>query len=558
MLLALAQLAPVVGDVEGNAAAVDAAARAAASAGASLLVGPEMGLLGYPPRDLLLRRGVAEACVAAAERLAAAHPGMTMLLGLPRPVTGGERPLANSVALCRGGRVEAFYDKRLLPTYDVFDEDRWFSPGSAPLVFSHQGTSFGVAVCEDLWQATDVTASRRYRGDPVAESVAAGAACLLVPSASPFVRGKHQLHGQHLSAVAARHGVSVVVVNQVGGNDDLVFDGGSSVVDRTGRAVAALPRFVACTEVLDPAAPLLAVVDRGPAWCDEREWYEAIVTGIRDWFARTGHREALIGLSGGIDSALVATLASAALGANAVHGVLMPGPWSSAHSVGDAVELSERLRLGSHTIMGIDRLFHEARAQMVHFPGKHDGVTEENLQSRLRGLQLMTLSNASGALVLVTGNKSEFAAGYATLYGDMCGGLAPIGDLLKTEVWRLARWINAEWRSLGFRAAPIPESSITKAPSAELRANQTDQDTLPPYEAFDRLVETLVAEEGTPEEAARSSGLTLKDAREWALRIDRAQYKRDQAPVILKLSPRAFGRGRSMPIAWRPWHAAPR
>ncbi len=547
MLLALAQLDPVVGDVAANSEAAIAAIAAAKRAGASLVVGSELGLLGYPPRDLVLRAGVAEACVRAAERLASAFPEMTLVLGLPRPVRDGARPCANSVALCRGGRIEAFYDKRLLPTYDIFDEERYFTPGRAPLVFEHQGRRIGILVCEDLWRAVDARSARRYDEDPAAETVAAGAELLVVPGASPFVIGKHEQQRRIAVAASQRLGVPVVVVNQVGGNDDLVFDGGSMVVHPRAGVVRELPRFREATEVADLAASHAPPRLHDPA--PSEELYHALVLGLRDYLAKTGHSSVVLGLSGGVDSALVATLACAAIGASNVHGLLMPGPFSSRGSIADAIELAERLRLGSREIIGINEAYALLRGRYEQMLGRFEGVADENLQSRLRGLTLMAYSNGSGALVVTTGNKSEFATGYATLYGDMSGGIAPIGDLVKGRVYELARWINGSWAALGFGGPPIPEASIAKPPSAELRPNQTDQDTLPPYDRLDRLVELVVEEELDAEEIARRTGEDLEFVRRWCAVIDREQYKRDQAPVILKVTSRAFGRGRPMPIA---------
>jgi len=548
MLIATAQLDPVVGDIAANSESMIAAVHAAKRAGASLVLGTEMGLLGYPPRDLVLRAGVAEECVRAAERLAAAFPEMTLLVGLARPLDGAARPCANSVALCRAGRIEAFYDKRLLPTYDIFDEERYFTPGRAPLVFEHQGRRLGVLICEDLWRAVDARSARRYREDPAAETVAAGAEILLVPGASPFVIGKHEGQRRLLEAASKRLGVPIVTANQVGGNDDLVFVGGSMVAHPRGGIVRELPRFRESVEVSDLSSAVAAAASLADPHAME-ELYGAIVLGLRDYLWKTGHRSAVVGLSGGIDSALVASLASAAIGASNVHGLLMPGAYSSKGSIVDAIELAERLRLASREIIGITEVHALLRERFRSMLGSFEGVADENLQSRLRGLTLMAYSNATGALVVTTGNKSEFATGYATLYGDMSGGVAPIGDLVKGRIVALSRWINESWASLGFAAPPIPEASISKPPSAELRPNQTDQDTLPPYDRLDRLVELVVEEELDAEEISRRTGESLDFVRRWCQVIDREQYKRDQAPVILKVTSRAFGRGRPMPIA---------
>jgi len=557
MLIVAAQLDPVVGDIAANTEAVAAAIVTAQRAGSTLVLCSEMALLGYPPRDLVLREGVADACVNAAERLAAAYPEMTLLLGVARPVDGGTRPCANSIALCRRGRIETYYDKRLLPTYDIFDEERYFEPGSKPLVFDHEGVKVGVLICEDLWRATDAGGVRHYREDPAAETVAAGAQLLLVAGASPFVLGKHAQQRRLVAAASNRLAVPIVVVNQVGGNDDLIFDGGSmSVAPREG-VVLELPRFKERVEVIE--APVgggraprsgresAAMHEAAPM----EELYDALVLGVRDYLGKTGHRAVVVGLSGGIDSALVATLCVSAIGAPSVHGLLMPGEHSSPGSITDALDLAERLRLGSREVIGISEAHELLRGRFERMLGRFEGIADENLQSRLRGLTLMAYSNATGALVVTTGNKSEFATGYATLYGDMSGGLAPIGDLLKTQVYELARYVNDSWERLGFTSPPIPEASLTKPPSAELRPNQTDQDTLPPYEQLDRLIDLFVHQELDAVSISRRTGEDLAFAQRWCEVFDREQYKRDQAPVILKVTPRAFGRGRPMPIAAR-------
>jgi len=583
MLIVAAQLDPLVGDIAANSEAISAAIVAARRAGATLVLGAEMGVLGYPPRDLVLRTGVAESCVRAVERLASAYPDMTLLLGVARPIDDGPRPCANSVALCRGGRVEAFYDKRLLPTYDVFDEERYFTAGRAPVVFDHEGVRVGVLICEDLWRAVDAGSARRYRTDPAAETVAAGAQVLLVSSASPFVIGKHAKQRRLVAEACDRLGVPIVVCNQVGANDDLVFDGGSMLALPGQGVTIELPRFRERIEVFEvpvgarsgggtsASGQLSATGDHGAGTQSGRmsvgsasagaggsggdapmaEVYEALVLGLRGYLRKTRHASAVIGLSGGIDSALVAAVCVAAIGPTNVHGLLMPGEYSSPGSLTDAIDLAERLRLGSREVLGITEAHALLRDRFHRMLGRFEGVADENLQSRLRGITLMAFSNATGALVITTGNKSEFATGYATLYGDMSGGIAPIGDLLKTQVYDLARYINDAWKSLGFPVPPIPESSLTKPPSAELRANQTDQDTLPAYEHLDRLIDLFVHQELDPASIARRTGDDPAFVQRWCEVIDREQYKRDQAPVILKFNVRSFGRGRPMPIAAR-------
>jgi NAD+ synthase/NAD+ synthase (glutamine-hydrolysing) len=565
MKVALVPFDPEVGDVQGNAARMAEAVRDAAGRGADLVVLPELALCGYPPRDVLLRAGFVEACEAAAARLASVAPGATVVVGSPRGVRGGPRPIANSVAVLRGGRVLAWYDKRLLPTYDVFDEHRYFTPGAAPGLVAGAcpgDRPLGVMVCEDLWRARDVNARAEYAPDPVGDMAGAGAACIAVPSASPFERGKHARHVEILRSAAARAGAPLLSVNQGGACDDLVFDGDVRVVWPDGRMVAG-PRWGSEPLVVDlaDAAQDAARSARAPAPANDDTWrdlWHALVRGTRAYLARTGHARAVLGLSGGVDSALVAAVGAAAIGGRNVTGVLMPGRWSSPGSVADALESARRLRMptlslpigAAHDLLAAsvgDGLRSAALPPL-------EGLADENLQSRLRGLQVMAVSNATGALALTTGNKSEYAVGYTTLYGDMNGGLAPIGDVLKTDVYALSRWVNAHAAACGFGEPPIPEASLAKAPSAELRADQTDQDTLPPYEHLDAIIRGWVEEERSEEEIVRATGLAPDLVRTWTRAIDRAEFKRFQAALILKVSSRAFGRGRRMPLAlrWRP------
>ena len=557
MKTALAQLNSRVGDIAVNEAMHAAAIASAVEQGAELIVFPEMSLLGYPPRDLVERTGVLEACAAAAERLSKLVPEHTLaLVGLP--VRGRGRPFANAMALLRGGRVEGHACKQLLPSYDVFDEDRHFAAGERSIVVEHAGERVAVLLCEDLWQADDASGVRSYVRDPIADARAQGATVVAVASASPFIAGKDARHEQLLSTRARAHAVAIASCNAVGGQDDLVFDGGSRAVNRQGQVVGRCPRFAEAVQVVDLAAAAPLGANPGDADTDnhpDAERFRAIVLGTRDYLAKTGHRSVLLGLSGGIDSALVAAIASAAIGPAQVTGILMPSRYSSEGSVTDARETARLLGLGRIETLPIDAMHRAVEATAAGIFST-DGLAGENLQSRARGLLVMLASNATGALVLTTGNKSEYAAGYATLYGDMNGGLAPIGDLYKTEVYAMARMLNARFAEFGFARPPIPAASIDKAPSAELRPNQTDQDSLPPYEVLDAVLRVLVDAEGSVDDAVRATRQPRESVLRIARMLDRAQFKRDQAAIILKLSPRAFGRGRRYPIAqgwaWSP------
>ncbi|MBL9147639.1 MAG: NAD+ synthase [Phycisphaerae bacterium] len=542
MRVTLLQTNPTVGAIDANAARIAEGIRQAAKDRSDLVITGELATLGYPPRDLIEREGVAARSQAAVERLAAECLDVAALIGFAEPWPSGPRPFRNAVAFCRNGRVEAVYAKRLLPTYDVFSEDRHFTPGTAPLVVDLKGERVAVLVCEDLWRAGDANAARGYREAPLVDSLLRGATVAAVLSASPFVAGKDAKHADALRAIAEK-GTAVISVNQVGGNDDLVFDGRSRAFGRHG-LVARLPGFREAVETVDlDAPPIEDVVDRR-----ERETIDALVLGIRDYLRKTGHTKALLGLSGGIDSAIVAALATLAIGGANVTGVLLPSRYSSQGSIDDARESARRLRLGAAPLIPIEAA-HAALASSVAGVTRVEGVVDENIQSRIRGTILMALSNASGAIVLTTGNKSEYAAGYATLYGDMNGGLAPIGDILKTNVYALSRYMNEHFAELGFAEAPIPVASIEKAPSAELRPDQTDQDTLPPYEALDAIVEGWIDRQESVDTIATRTGLDRALVARWCRAIDRTQYKRDQAAIILKMSPRAFGRGRPMPVA---------
>ncbi|MDX2115835.1 MAG: NAD+ synthase [Planctomycetota bacterium] len=576
MRIALVQTNPVIGDLDANSRAIIAAAHRAHAHAADLVAFPELSVCGYPPRDLILQQGFAQRVRDAVLHIAHSISAPAVLVGAPwRPPPGfyadewaDDAPLTNSALLLRAGRVEARYDKRLLPTYDVFDEDRYFTPGDRPLVFDVAGLRVGVGICEDLWRGDDVNVSDRYRSDadPVAQAVQLGASLIVSPSASPFVLGKGPRQRDILTRAVRRHRVAVASVNQVGGNDDLLFDGHAAlfVPDHAGAAhlIAAGPGFeeAAVYADLDPpnaaARPApRAVPDPLLTAPEESLLWRALVMGVRDYCRKTGFTSCVLGLSGGIDSALTACIAAAALGPDRVLGVGLPTRYSSQGSIDDARELARRLNLRWQLVP----------LQSLHAATEHTltplyaalslpetpGIAEENAQSRLRGLVLMAISNKSGSILLTTGNKSEVAVGYCTLYGDMNGGLAVLSDITKLQVYRLARWLNSSHAHAGFAQPPIPESSLTKPPSAELRPDQTDQDSLPPYEQLDQIIERYIDRRMSTASIIRETGFDPAVVARITRMIDAAEYKRKQMATGLKVSDITFGPGRRWPIAHR-------
>ena len=567
MRLALAQTNPTIGDIAGNAASIAKWISAARGDGAECVLFPELALCGYPPKDLLLQGGFLGACVDAAKELGEKYSsGITVIFGSPLPVSGKpDAPggIANSLLAYRDGRQVAYYDKRLLPTYDIFDEDRYFTPGERVVVIEVGGLKIGLTICEDLWKGEDAGFASQYTSapDPVAQVVQAGAQVILSASASPFVLGKSPRHRAILKKHAANHGVYVASVNQVGGNDELIFDGHAAAFNPTGDLIAAGPGFEEAITIVEIPAEHRPVTDPVAIKGDEEQLFRALVLGVRDYCRKTGFRSALLGLSGGIDSAVTAALACAALGPSNVLGVALPGPYSSEHSKSDAYDLAKRLGMKCVTVPiapvfagavgAIDPALVSIEASKLG--ERLPDLAEENLQSRLRGTILMAISNRTGAIVLTTGNKSELAVGYCTLYGDMNGGLAVLCDLTKNWVYRLAKWINAHARDCGFASEPIPAASIDKAPSAELRPNQTDQDSLPPYDVLDeilnRYIERKQSASGIIRECTGRQGFDEATVRRVIRLTDLSEYKRKQAAIGLKVTGVAFGSGRRMPIA---------
>ncbi len=570
MRLALIPLNPTVGAIDHNAHLAAQALERAASGGADLAVLPELTLCGYPPKDLLLHESFVERCIAAAHQLAAAiPPDLTAIVGTPWRVN--TRSVANALVVLRNGQITHRYHKRLLPTYDVFDEDRYFTAGSDSVIIEAAGARIGLTVCEDLWRGADARSLERYEGkpDPVAELAAQRIDLLVNPSASPFVLGKQRVQESILQRHCRERKIAVAAVNQLGGNDELIFDGRASVyipdanAPAGARLVGATAAFSGDTLLLDlptdsasraklPAAPdPLNIADEATLW-------RALVLGTRDYCRKTGFQRAVLGVSGGIDSALAACIAAAALGPANVRGLAMPARFSSKGSITDARALCENLGVPMHIVPIED--MHKAAESSLHDAFAAQGlstkpdITDENIQSRLRGLTVMAFSNKTGALPITTGNKSELAVGYCTLYGDMNGGLAVLSDVTKKLVYQLARWINANFREAGFNRAPIPTASITKPPSAELRPDQTDQDSLPPYDTIDEIVRRYVELHESPERIAREAGIDPDTVARIVRLIDTSEFKRKQAAIGLKVSSIAFGSGRRFPIAQR-WRA---
>ena len=542
MKVFLAQLNPTVGDLPGNAARIAAAMGRARDAGADLLVTAELSLPGYPPRDLVEKSSFLQAQDEALADLAAQSRGIEAIVGIVERNTSGEgRGLFNSAAVLREGRVVSTVAKSLLPTYDVFDEDRYFQPAARRVLQTLCGVPSGVTICEDAWTQQSLFNRRLYTADPIAELAGQGARVLFNVSASPFSLGRPALRERLLQEHARRRGLPLICVNQVGGNDELLFDGSSLVVDSTGRTRVRLASFREDERLVD--LDRLVDLPEPPAYdpAPAEEALPALVMGTADYVRKCGFSSVVLGLSGGIDSAVTAAVAVAALGADRVHGVAMPARYSSRQSVEDARAVAEALGIDLRTI-GIDGMFQSALDTVAPvFAGLPADVTEENLQARCRGVVLMALSNKFGWLVLTTGNKSEMAVGYCTLYGDMSGGLAVLSDVPKTLVYSLGRRINRD-------RVVIPEGIFSKPPSAELRPNQTDQDSLPPYETLDAILK-LAVEEGRSAEAIAAAGFDPAVVRSIVERVDRNEYKRRQAAPGLRITSKAFGMGRRMPIA---------
>jgi NAD+ synthase (glutamine-hydrolysing) len=539
MKIALAQLNPTVGDFAGNSAKILDFAQRAAERGADLAVFSELCLCGYLPMDLIERPQFIDRNERELACLAKQLP-IPSIVGYAARATGSTgKSAANAAAFLANGKIEFVQHKMLLPTYDVFDESRYFQPAASQNVFSFGGENLGITVCEDIWNDKTFWAKPLYERDPVAELIAKRASLIINISGSPYTIDKRSLRLDMLRALAKSHGLPVVYVNQVGGNDSLVFDGGSVVVFPDGQIPAQASSFIEDLVLFDTETNMGDFHSQPTTELDLI--FQALICGTRDYVCKSGFRAAVVGLSGGIDSSVVAAIAVAALGRENVLGVSMPGPYSSEGSRADAHKLAQNLGIEFLTIP-ITNVFHSYQAALADsFRGRPENVTEENLQARVRGNLLMALSNKFGSMVLSTGNKSEMAVGYCTLYGDMAGGLAMLSDVPKTMVYALANLINRE-REL------IPRASIEKPPSAELRPNQTDQDSLPPYEVLDRILKAYIEDVMSPEEIAGQWSIDIDVVRSIAGKVDRNEYKRRQAPPGLKITSRAFGLGRPFPI----------
>lgn len=541
MKVALAQINPTVGDISGNVSKILDFGRRAASLGADLVVYPELCITGYPPRDLLLKDSFIKANLAALKQIEAELPEIAAAVGFVDINRAAGRPLFNACAVLQGGKTLAVQHKTLLPTYDVFDEDRYFEPAKHYVTCTVNGVTLGLCICEDIWNHREVTPQPRYQIDPL-ERIARGSPDVLINlSASPFAAGKQHVRHDLVRHQALRWGVPMVYVNQVCGNDQLIFDGRSIVVDGQGKLIARAAAFAEDLLLVDLTTGQ-GEIKPSP---DDRivNMYEALVLGTSDYMRKCGFKKAVIGISGGIDSAVTAAIAVKAVGAENVLGVAMPSDYSSASSIKDAQDLADNLGIELKVIPISQPVKCFNDLVMPLAPDSHPGVAEENIQARMRGNILMYLSNKFGYLVLTTGNKSELAVGYCTLYGDMCGGLAVISDLPKMMVYDVARYINEEAGS-----EIIPRSTIEKEPSAELRPNQRDQDTLPPYVVLDGIIHAYVEQRRSPEDIV-ALGYDAAVVMDVIRRIDSNEYKREQAAPGLKVTAQAFGVGWRMPIA---------
>ena len=579
MKIAIAQLNPTIGDIFGNSNLILEAAKKASVEGANLLLTPELSLIGYPPRDLLLDRSFIIATGAQLQQLAQAlPPDLAVVVGTAVPnadgVKLGGKSLFNSAVLLQNGAVKQVFHKRLLPTYDVFDEDRYFEPGKSSNYLTLGEVKIGVTICEDLWNNEEFWGKRSYAGDPVSDLAKLGVDLVVNLSASPYSVGKRGVRSAMLQHTAIRCGIPIVYANQVGGNDDIIFDGSSFAVNRKGDLIQVLAACETDFAVLEYDAVKQDLVASGngqdthsttktdlsfePQFGDAEIW-AALVLGVRDYVRKCGFSKVVLGLSGGIDSALVAAIASCAIGPENVLGVLMPSPYSSDHSVNDALELAQNLGIAIEILPIADLMKTYDRTLADLFAKTTFGIAEENIQSRIRGNLLMAISNKFGHLLLSTGNKSEMSVGYCTLYGDMNGGLAVISDVPKTRVYSLCEWLNSGGYAGAVPPCPpspytpqgqeiIPSNIISKAPSAELKPGQIDQDSLPAYDVLDDILQRLIEQHESVAQIV-AAGHDEAVVKRVVKLVRQSEFKRRQAAPGLKISDRAFGTGWRMPIA---------
>ena len=546
MRIGLAQINTIVGDLAGNSRRILDAYRALVAQGAELVIYPELVVSGYPPRDLLFKKRFVTDVEKTTREIAAQIGAVPALIGYTEANTSGHgRSAYNSAAFCHQGRIVSNARKCLLPTYDVFDEDRYFEPASSPTVVEFGGRRIGITICEDIWTHEMISTRRLYNGvSPVAQLATQRCDVMVNLSASPWNHGKGDVRHKLVADTARQLRCPVAYVNAIGGNDELLFDGRSVVCDATGNVIGGLAAFREDLRVVDlnsqPSTLNAQLVHPTFDQDDLPDIYDALVLGVRDYAQKTGFKKALLGLSGGIDSALTAVIAAEALGPKNVIGVSLPSVISSQHSRDDAAAVAKSLGIEYHTLSIADVVGAAEKTLAPLFAGRPRDIAEENIQARARGLLLMAISNKFNALLLTTGNKSELAVGYCTLYGDMCGGLAVISDVFKTQVYALSRWINRDKEI-------IPVNSIDKAPSAELRPNQTDQDSLPPYDMLDAIRKGYV-EEGLSRADLVAQGFDSAIVNDVVRKVDLNEYKRKQAAPGLKITPLAFGVGRRIPI----------
>ncbi len=545
LTIALAQLNPTIGAIAENAEKIIQAVEQAQAKGADLVLTTELALCGYPPRDLLLNPSFVEHIEAELQRLATkVPPDLAVLVGTVGRRGQGQTKLWNSAALILGGEVRQRFHKCLLPTYDVFDEDRYFVAGEKSDYFTLKNIKIGVTICEDLWNDEDFWGQKFYQVNPLADLVEKEVNLVVNISASPYSCGKHRLRESLISHSAKRFNLPLIYVNQVGGNDDLIFDGGSFAVNNQGEIIGRSPLFREHLGLItydNQSQQLYAEKSADLPASPPEELWQALVLGVGDYFKKCGFTKAVLGLSGGIDSSLVAAIAVAALGKDNVLGILMPSPYSSDHSVADALGLGKNLGIATQIIPIGNLMASYDQALDPLFQGTSFGIAEENLQSRIRGNLLMAIANKFGHLLLSTGNKSELAVGYCTLYGDMNGGLAAIADVPKTKVFELCHWLNQE-------AVIIPPQVLTKPPSAELKPDQVDADSLPPYDILDSILERLLQKHQSPQEII-GAGFDRQIVLTICQLVKKSEFKRRQAAPGLKVTDRAFGSGWRMPIA---------